>query len=59
MRTIDIRPGITHGEIEEAMKFFFEQGGKIKTLPAQKSTSVTMIGQDKWNAFESIGELRF
>lgn len=59
MKNCDLRPGISHGEIEEAMKFFFERGGKINILPEQKSSSVTIIGQDKWNVYESIGELRF
>jgi len=59
MKTVDTRPGITHGEIEEAMKFFFERGGKVKTFPEQKSSSITVIGQDKWGAYESLGELHF
>lgn len=53
------RVKIGHEEIEQATKFFFERGGKIKILPEQKVTSITIIGADKWSAYESLGELNF
>ena len=59
MKRSDPKMDITHGEIEQAMKFFFEKGGKIKVLPQEKATSITMIGAEKWRAYESLGELNF
>ncbi|MBF0279344.1 MAG: hypothetical protein HQM13_16225 [SAR324 cluster bacterium] len=59
MRRASPKGYITHGEIEQAMKFFFEKGGKIKILPQEKATSITVIGAEKWGAYESLGELNF
>lgn len=59
MKNNGLKPEINHAEIEEAMKFFYAKGGKVKVLPAQKFSSVTVVGADKWTAYETIGELRF
>ncbi len=59
MKRANSKLNITHREIEQAMKFFFEKGGKIKILPQEKATSITMIGMDKWGAYEPLRELNF
>ncbi|MBF0289634.1 MAG: hypothetical protein HQM14_17620 [SAR324 cluster bacterium] len=59
MKRASPKTQITHGEIEEAMKFFFARGGKVKSLPQQKISSITVIGADKWSAYESLGDLHF
>jgi len=59
MKTNDLQTEITHGEVEEAMKSFFERGGKIKTLPEQRSSSIIVTGHGKWSVYEPIRELYF
>ncbi len=59
MKRASPKKKITRAEIEEAMKQFFERGGKITTLPQQRVAPVTVIGDDKWGAYESLRELSF
>jgi len=59
MKRASSKLDITHGEIEQAMKFFFEKGGKVKILPQEKAPSITVIGMDKWGAYEPLRELNF
>ncbi len=50
---------MSHGEIEEAMKFFFARGGKVTRFSEQKVSSITVIGAEKWGVYEALGDLRF
>ena len=56
MRRSGPKVEITHVEIEQAMKLFFEKGGKITVLPEQKAIPIIVIGADKWSAYESLRE---
>lgn len=57
MRRTRSKVEITHVEVEQAMKLFFEKGGKVTILPEQKATPIIVIGADKWSAYESLREL--
>lgn len=59
MKNYDFRTVISHEEIEEATKFFFERGGKIKIFPEQKASSVNIVGLGKWIIFEDTGKLLY
>lgn len=43
---------ITREEIEEAMKKFFQKGGKIKVLPPQVFSQNSIIGGEKLIIYE-------
>ena len=59
MKRANPKAKITHQEIENALNHFFEKGGKVEIVPAQKAVSLSVIGADKWAAYESLGDLNF
>lgn len=45
---------ISHTEIDNAVQEFLSVGGKITHLPDQKLYVPTVIGGDRWDAYENI-----
>jgi len=48
---------VTHDQIREAMESFRQEGGKITILPDQRVRQVSVIGEEKWGAYEAIHDL--
>jgi len=43
--------------INLAIKNFLKKGGQIMVLPPQKFSERTILGREKWGAYESLGDM--
>ncbi len=46
---------ISEEEIQQAIKKFQEEGGLIRTLPAEVVPAHTLVGA-KWGVYENVGD---
>ena len=58
MRSTQAR-SISREEIKKAVREFLERGGHVITLPRQNIKTLTIIGEEKYSAYESLQELHF
>ncbi len=59
MRKRAVLQEMTHEELATEMERFLAKGGKIKLLPKQQSGNISVIGAEKWDAYESLSDLNF
>ncbi|MBF0287008.1 MAG: hypothetical protein HQM14_04260 [SAR324 cluster bacterium] len=48
---------ITREEIQASMKQFLEEGKQIKVLPPQEELNRSVIGEEKWDSYESLVDI--